>query len=255
MLKTIYAAGILLSLFCFTGCIKADKSEKNCAAIQTVKITGAQKQYYKGDEIKLGSSAQPDAYFSWHRAGMNELSSSTSLTIDYCDKSHEDMYYLTVSNPDCTTHHDSVYISVINKPVEAPCSPTNNTISFSSIPGISFGAASWEFNNTWNRKLLRGYQSYGYPDLNVYFHYYWNSREPEDGEYSISSSITTSDGDAYQVYITSLYGGIYFQSHPGKVYVKHVNGKIQVTICSLTLSGSNGGTSATTTVTGRLTAQ
>lgn len=255
MLKTIYAAGMLLSLFCFTGCVKTDKSEQNCTTIQTVKITGAQKQYYKGDEINLSVSAQPEAYFSWRRAGTNELSMYSSLTINYCDKSHEGMYYLTVSYPGCPTHYDSVYISVINKPVEAPCSPANNAISFSSLPSISFSAASWEFNNTWNRKLLRGYQSFGYPDLNVYFHYYWNNREPEDGEYSISESITTSDGDAYQVYITSLYSGIYFQSHPGKVYVKHVNGKIQVTICNLTLSGSNGGLSATTTVEGKLTAQ
>jgi hypothetical protein len=159
-----------------------------------------------------------------------------------------------VGNSECSSQYDSVYIKVINKVVTPPCNPANNTVTFSSIPDISFSSASWTMDPTWNCRVLRGYQAFGYPDLKIYFHSYWNTREPEDGAYDMASTLTFPDNNLYTVFVVSLYSGIYFQPHPGKVYVAHVNGKIQATFCNLTLSGSTGGPSYTETASGKLTA-
>jgi hypothetical protein len=256
-ITTRFLAG--LSLFfslLFAGCVKSGVSTlDNCNTIRKAKITGAQPSYYTGDEISLKCSVKPEAFFSWRKKdGPSDASNSPTLNISSCTKYDEGWYYLVVSNPDCTTRIDSVYIAVLNKPATAPCTPSNNTVSFSSIPGITFSKASFGIDPSWNCKTLTGYQALGYPDINVYFNYYWNSREPEDGEYSIASTPTFSDNNLYTVLITSLYSSIYFQARPGKVYVSHVNGKLQVTFCSLTLSGSLGGPTYTTTATGRITA-
>ncbi len=106
----------------------------------------------------------------------------------------------------------------------------------------------------WNCKNLSAPSLGGYPDFNIYFEYYWNNKEPEDGAYDISNTITFDDGNPYSVFIASTYSSIYFQANPGKVYVSHVNGKIQVTFCNITFSGSLGGPTYTTSATGNLSA-
>ncbi|HET6994569.1 MAG TPA: hypothetical protein VFI06_06290, partial [Chitinophagaceae bacterium] len=64
---------------------------------------------------------------------------------------------------------------------------------------------------------------------------------------------TQSDGNYNKVFITTVKSSIYWASHPGQtVYVSHVNGKLQVRFCGLTLSGSNGGTGFTTLASGNV---
>lgn len=228
----------------------------DCGKIADAKITGAKSLYHVGDTIDLKSSkTASEAYYSWHSSSaLNEFSNRENVFIYNCTKYNEGWYYLMVGNSECSPQYDSVYIKVINKVVAPPCNPANNTVSFSSIPDISFSSASWILDPSWNCRVLRGYQSPGYPDLKIYFHPYWNTREPEDGAYDMASTLTFPDNNLYTVFVASLYSGIYFQPHPGKVYVTHVNGKIQATFCNLTLSGSLGGPSYTETASGRLTA-
>jgi hypothetical protein len=243
------AAGLLLSAFI------CKKPANTCEEIQQVKITGAQASYYTGDAIHLSTSATPDGFYSWHQSqALNEISTSPQVSVDYCTKYDEGWYYLALSNPDCTSRYDSVYITVKNKPVTPPCSPANNGVSFSSIPSISFSSTTWAMDPTWNCRNLRGYQGAGYPDINIYFNTYWNTREPEDGEYSVASTLTFPDNNLYTIFFASTYSSVYFQAQPGKAYVTHTNGKLQVTFCGLTFSGSLGGPSFTTTATGKLTA-
>ena len=235
----------------------ASQQDNNCKEIQMVKITGAKSSYYVGDPIELATNLIPTiSLFIWnHGDNPNSISGDPTVNINSCTKFDEGWYYLDVSYPDCAQHYDSVYITVINKPAIAPCSPANNMISFSSIPNISFGSTSYVFDANWNCKNLSGYYASGYPDFNIYFDYYWNTKEPEDGEYSISNTITFDDNNPYSVFIASTYSSIYFSANStGKVYVSHVNGKLQVTFCNISLSGTLGGPSYTTSATGKMTA-
>ena len=248
--KKRFIVPAMLALFAFTGCIKSGGDDFDCSKVSKIKIKDAKSLYYVGDTIQLRTDAFSEVYYSWHQSNaLNEISSNNKVVIYSCTKNDEGWYWLTTSNPGCDTHIDSVYIQVINKEVTPPCSPTNNAVSFSLLPGISV-STSWGMHPSWNCKDLSGYQAYGYPDIDVYFNTYWNDKEPENGEYSIASTLTFPDNNVYTVFVTSLYSSIYFSATSGKVYVTHVNGKIQVTFCDLTLSGD----SYKTTAAGKLTA-
>lgn len=246
----------VLPVLCLTSCDQKDSINNNCVEIQQAKIKVDKTSYLVGDDIHLSILHKPGtAYYSWTQSNqLNAISNSDEINISSAEKVHEGWYYVQISYPECATHFDSVYITVKNKAVNAPCSPANNTVTFSSIPDISPATVSWGFNNSWNRKLLGARGAYGYPDFNIYFNTYWDNKEPEDGEYSITDMSSTGQYPPYTVYISSLYSSIFFQASSGKVYVTHVNGKLRATFCDVPLSGSLGGPSYTTTASGTLTA-
>jgi hypothetical protein len=236
------------------GCQKNSDTD-NCLQIQKVRIIASKDSVNVGDTINLTVNEDPSiALFQWTQTNQpNVISYQDHLLIPSAQKSDEGWYYLSVSNPDCTTHFDSVYISVKSKAVPAPCTPPNNTVSFSSIPSLNPATVTWGYDNSWNRRTLAASGSFGYPDFNIYFNTYWDNREPEDGIYTITTMDATNDYPPYTVCITSLYSSVYFEA-TGQVYVSHVNNKLRVTFCSIPLSGSLGGPSFTTTATGMLTA-
>lgn len=255
-MKHVLFISFVLSAMCLNSCDKKDSMDNNCADIQQAKIKVDKTSYLVGDEIHMSILPLPSmAYYSWTQSNhLNAISNDEEVNIFAAEKADEGWYYVQISNPDCTTHFDSVYITVKNKPVTAPCSPANNTVTFSSIPDISPATVSWGFNTSWNRKLLGARGAYGYPDFNIYFNTYWDNKEPEDGEYSITDMSSTGQYPPYTVYISSLYSNIFFQASSGKIYVTHVNGKLRATFCNVPLSGSLGGPSYNTTASGTLTA-
>lgn len=247
----------LLLFGILTGCVKSKEEliEHNCSLIQNVEITGAKEEYMEGENIELGINEQPDiALYKWFRPNSNELSGTTTLRIDYCEKSDQGWYYLAVNYPDCTTKVDSVYISIKHNPADPPCTVTDNKIDFSSIPEISATTVTWGLDASYNKKKLSAYYKSGYPDLNIYFNGYWNDKEPEDGEYDLGNQLTLSDFNPYTVYVSSLYSSILFSGNSGSVFVSHENGKIKVSFCSISLRGSNGSNSFSTDATGSIKA-
>lgn len=260
LLKNYYLAAFVSLTALLFGCQKEGEQDpelaQNCEKIKNVKITTEKTSYTVGDEIHLTVNEMPDiALYTWtHTNSLNSISSDETVDIIYAEKSHEGWYYLHVSYPECESHLDSIYITVKNKVTTAPCTPANNTVTFSSIPDINPATVSWSYNTTWNRRVLSASGSFGYPDFNIYFNTHWDTTEPEDGEYTITGMSETNQYPPYTVYISSLYSGIFFQAGSGKVYVSHVNGKLRVTFCSVSMSGSNGGPSFTATAAGMLTA-
>jgi hypothetical protein len=253
-MKYVYFAICAALLVQLSSCVKEEPD--NCAEIQQVRITVEKDSFYVGDEIHIKVNQLPTiALFTWtHESSPNTISHEKDVYINYAEKGDEGWYYLNVSYPDCASHNDSVYITVKNKPGTAPCTPANNVLEFSTISDLNPASVSWSFDQTWNRKVLAARGASGYPEFNLYFNAYWNTKEPEDGEYSITDMSSTGYYPPYTVYISTLYSSIFFQAGSGKVYVSHVNGKIRVTFCNVPLSGSLGGPSYTTTATGTLTA-
>jgi len=260
MQKKFLPVALLSFIYLFYGCTKSvDPNAEGgmCDRLHKVKIVTAKTTYYVGDTIQLNVNDEVDGFYSWRHSSIpNDLSLGTGFHTDYATKTYQGWFYLSVNNVECNeTVHDSIYIEVINKPAVAPCDPANNTANFSSIPDISFSTATYAINYSYNRKYIGGYKSYGYPDINVYFHPYWLDKEPEDGAYTVATgSIAFGSENVYEVFITSIYSSIFFQPQGGKAYVTHVNGKLQVTFCDVPLRGDLGGAPYTTTVTGKLTA-
>jgi len=238
----------------FSSCLKKADFVDVCDSVAKTKIVATKTSYYVGEEIKLTGNDADDVYYSWyHSNSSGSLSNYSDLTISSCTKSHQGWFYLTGSNPDCTSHTDSVYITVTNNPALPPCTPPNNSMSFSLLSSISSGTGSWFLDGTYgcmNLRLSQGSSSY----LNIYFHNYWNGKDPEDGAYNIINVPSFGSESIYSVYINTVYSSIYFVGNPGKVYVTHAGGKVQVTLCNNTLSGSLGGPSFSSTATGKITA-
>jgi hypothetical protein len=256
---TVILSATTFLFFFSTSCKKAGKNNSdadNCAAIQKVDITNAKTSYYVGDSVYLvASPLAPIALYTWFRdINSNTISGDGFLVIYPCTKGDEGWYYLNISYPDCAYKNDSVYVAIHNPPATAPCSPAANTVSFSSIPNINVSSTTFGLDADFNCKKLYADYGGGYPDFSIYFEFYWNDKEPEDGAYDISNTITFDDNNPYSVFISSLYSSVYFQADPGKVYVSHVNGKLQVTFCNITLSGDLGSAPYTTTATGNLDA-
>ena len=241
---------LLLVIAAFTAC---KKTPDTCALISQVKITGAKALYHVGDTIQLGTSQTPYALYTWVCSSQpNQISGSPNVFIPSCSKYDEGLYTLSVSNSDCASQIDSVYIKVINDPENAPCTPTANTVTFSGLPNISF-STSWGLDPSWNCKNLSANAPYGYPDFNIYFNPWWNNQEPEDGPYSISPDFSWATGP-YTVHIASTYEGLYFEANSDTVYITHNNGKLQATFCNLNLSEVDGTTPYNTSAKGNLTA-
>jgi hypothetical protein len=244
----------LLTLFVlitlFIGC---KKSENVCALIKEVKITGAKSLYHVGDTIQLGTSITPYALYTWFNSNVpNQISGSDGVFIYPCSKTDEGMYTLVVSNADCSTQIDSVYITVVNDPETAPCTTSTNTVTFSSLPDITF-STNWGIDPSYGCKNLSANAPYGYPDFNIYFNPYWNGIEPEDGPYVISPDFSWSVGP-YSVFVASTYESVYFEANADTVYISHNNGKLQANFCQLSMNGSDGFNSFNTTAKGNLTA-
>ncbi len=248
---------IVCNILCLYGCTKATTgTPSNHDEIMSVKITGAAAVYYAGDTISLSTSSMPYANFSWRQQGSaTVISHQPNLVIYGGTKYNEGWYYVTVSDLAYATHTDSVYIKVINRPAVAPCNSANNVVSFSAIPDIKFSTATWGISPAWNCMHLKGYRAVNYPDINIYFHPYWNNHEPEDGAYQAASDTSGFQGaNVYTVYIQSAYEGVYFGAGAGKVYVSHSGNKLQVSFCGLPMTGNFDGAMYTMTATGKLTA-
>ncbi|OQP68417.1 hypothetical protein [Niastella populi] len=249
---------LLLSLFfsVLFGCKKVSE-EENCSAIQQVTIAAEKNSFYVGDEIYLRAKFDDlsfSAYYSWtHTNRVNNISTSPEVHIHSAEKADEGWFYMQVSYPGCAVLIDSVYVSVKNKPAVSPCNPTNNAVTFSTIPDIAPATVTWSYDDGWKRRVLEAYSDWIYPDFKIYFNTFWDAKEPEDGEYNIVGMAATNEYPPYTVYISSLYSGIFLQAGSGKVYVSHVNNKLRVTFCNITLSGYSGGP-VKTTATGALTA-
>lgn len=56
-------------------------------------------------------------------------------------------------------------------------------------------------------------------------------------------------------HVSSVYSNILLRSSTGKLYVTHVNGKLQVRFCTVNLSGVNGSNTINLTASGTITAQ
>ncbi len=262
MKKKIPVLPIAFALFVFSlsaGCKKTGSSSHssasdNCAQIQKIKITGSKGHYTVGDTIKLATNVVADGYYTWTiPSSLNSIAGDPTMMINSCTKYDEGWYYLTVSNPGCDSHTDSLQITVTNKVVAAPCSPADDEVTFSLLPDLNFSSTTWQLDPSWGVKNLSANAYAGPEDFNIYFNPFWNTKEPEDGEYEITNTISFDNAGVYTVFIASTYSSIYFQSYQGSVFISHVNGKIRATFCSVSLSGDNGGPSYQTTANGQLT--
>jgi hypothetical protein len=234
----------------FSACTKAP----NCPAVLNLSVNNATTTI--GGDFKITAPKESDnTTFQWYGPGINSTTNSNTLekfNVKYSDRG---WYYCSKANSECNTSlQDSIFVDVKLNQETPPCTLTNNYISCSNIPNVSLTSITQGFDPTFNGMAVYGSGSFGYPSFRVLFNSYNGNTEPIDGTYTTTNSLTFDITQQYnEVSVSFLYSSIFFHCHPyQKLYVTHVNGKIQVSFCNMVFSS---GSSTLTTCSGKMTKQ
>jgi hypothetical protein len=223
-----FIAGVLAISAFVTGCQKlkhltgADQAD-NCADIQKMKLISPKSHYLVGDTIRIGVTVVANGYYEWHvPSSGSSVSGGPTYEVDSCSKKDQGSYYLSVSDGTCS-NYDSIQVTVTNKPVPAPCTLADNTVSFKGYPTLSTSYPTWRLDQSSNTKDLGLNDNNG--DFFIHFDPYWATREPEDGIYRITTDFFYSDVYSVSMDLTT-YGGSFLTAKSRIVYVSHVNNKV-----------------------------
>ncbi|MET0637298.1 MAG: hypothetical protein ABWZ25_14810 [Chitinophagaceae bacterium] len=222
----------VLSLTFLTACEKKEDSCSNFIEVMADKETPA-----VGEDVTLSVSRQSDYdIYQWFGPDLNETTQSETILLSDIQVSQRGWYYCTSGNTECNTAlTDSVYVDVKLLQEPATCSPGNNTMTGSGIPDVVFDRVTKGLDPTWNGIALEARGAFGYPGVEVLFNSYNGNKEPEDGVYITRNIQSFSPLDEpNSISMSFIYASNYFHCEEGKkVYVKHVNGKLQVTFCDI----------------------
>jgi len=232
----------------FSACTKG----KNCAEKLMLEVSNPSPSV--GSSVTITSSRESEEdVFQWNGPHTNLTNQSNILTIDDLKPSHRGWYYVNKGNTDCNNSlNDSFYLDVKLLQETAPCSPVNNTVSCSNIPDLAASSVTKSFSDTWKGITMEASGSFGYPSFRVIFSSNNGNKEPEDGVYTTQNTLLFDPIEERDlVSVSFLYSNNFYHCQEGsKVYVKHVNGKLQVSFCSLVFGSSP---LPNTTCSGRLT--
>lgn len=232
--------------FIFFSCTKESQSETaitgGCDALKSIHQvkTLSTQSVFIGQPIKVNvPEIEGWRLFSW--VGPNNFNSQypDNNVTEYAELKHEGWYYIHVSNPECTSQLDSVYVDVKLNQGTPSCTVAANTTTYSNLFDNTYSYRFKGIDASYGTLSLTGSGSTG--DLKILFHPYWKTKEPEDGIYTTTISFGQTDANYNKVIVSTVTQSIYWLAAPDKeVYVSHLNGKLQVRFCSLPMSGSNG---------------
>jgi hypothetical protein len=253
--KLLYT-NIILTTFC--GCNKEKNADDaTCQNIQNISIV-ANSPVSIGETIHFGVP-EVGGYRIYHWEGPHNYANQyPEDSITDAQLENEGWYYLNLTgvgvNSDCQKI-DSVYIDVQLNQGVPPCSMAINTTNFSNMPTDTYSSVNKNIDPSYSQKVLAA--SGVFSNLTIYFHTHWRAGEPEDGIYNTTNVpiFDQTDNNYNKVFITTTKSSIYWSSVSDQsVYISHVNSKLQVRFCNLSMSGSNG-TSYTTTASGNIVEQ
>lgn len=195
-----------------------------------------------------------DIFFWSGPAGYSKTTNSNTININEVKYSNRGWYYCSKANSGCnTTIRDSIFIDVKLKQETPPCSLTNNFFSCSNLVyDITLTSITQHMDPGFNGMAVYGGDAFGYPSLRVLFNSYNGNAEPLDGVYLTNDKVLFDITQEYNlVSVSFIYQSKFFHCRPNqKLYVSHVNGKIQISICNMVFSD---GVSITTTCNAKLT--
>lgn len=232
----IFGAALTLVLFFASSCEKSP----NCANELVLIADNLSPEAGSSFTITAPRESSEDVY-QWNGPGVNEITNSNTLTIDNAKVSHRGVYSVQKGNTECNTAlTDTIFIDVRLPQGQPPCTPQNNVIVCSNIPGVTVTNATQSMHPVLNGMALFGSGSFGYPSFTVLFNSYNGDKEPEDGIYKTKNvAIYSPTDEPNTVSVSFLYSSNYYHCQEGaNVYVKHVNGKLSVTFCNLVFGSS-----------------
>ena len=230
--------------------------EKKATCAQSVELTANTLTPTEGELLEITATRETDYdVYQWSGPGLNEMGNHNKITLDPVKLSESGTYYVSKSNADCNSSlQDSIVIDVQLKQETPPCTLTNNRVDCSNIPDVIFTSVNQGFDATFNAVNITAYGGLGYPSFKILFNSYNGNVEPKDGTY-ITTDRQTFDilQEPNEISVSFIYASNFYHCHPGqKVYITHVNGKIQASFCNKTFSSPP---LPFTTCSGRMTEQ
>ena len=236
--KTVIMRTSLLILFAAAALFTSCKKQKICPASMKLTVSNATPSI--GGSFTITAPKETDNnVFQWYGPMQNLVGNSNTLEITNAKYSNRGWYYCSKSNGDCNdVLRDSIYVDVKLLQETPPCTLTNNYINCSNIPSVTLTSVTEGFDPTFNGTAVYGSGTFGYPSFRVLFNSYNGNTEPIDGTYTTTNSLSFDVTQEYnEVSVSFLYSSIFFHCHPNqKLYVTHVNGKIQVSFCNMVFS-------------------
>lgn len=235
-----------------SSCIKPKDSdpETNCGKIQQATMF-SNSPVTMGQTLKFGTQ-EVGGYriYDWSGPNFFDGQSPADSFMD-AQLTLEGWYYLHLySLEDNCEKFDSIYIDIRLQQGTPPCTVANNTTDYNNQFDDTYTSVTKTIDAGTSLKKLYATGPNGV-NLTIFFHPQWNNTEPEDGIYTTVNTLSFS-GNYNKVFVTTTKSSIYWSSREGyNVYVSHVNGKLQVRFCNLSMGGSNG-TSFTTIASGNV---
>lgn len=207
-----------------------------------------------GDKLVITALKESDNdLYQWSGPAGNATTQSATFTIENIKLSQTGVYTCSKSNSDCNTSLvDTILINVQLKKEVPPCTTVNNAIVCSNIPGVTLTSVYHEFDVSFNTMSLKANGGFSYPTFKVFFNSFNGNKEPLDGTH-ITSDRPTFDimQEPNDVSVSFIYASNYYHCRPSqKVFVTHVNGKLQVSFCNMVFES---GGLPNTTCTGKMT--
>lgn len=245
-----------ISLYLFIAAVALFSScQKKPVCPNSMKLTVTTLTPTVGDDIVITAPEENDGdMFQWSGPGVSPTSQSNTLKIYDIKLSQSGVYYCSKSNMDCGYPLiDSVFIDVKLQQEIPPCTPVNNTVNCSNIPGPTFTSVIKSYDPAYNTISLYAGGTIGYPGFTLLFNSYNGNNEPKDGTYiTTDRQAFTMQDEPNIISISFVYASNYYHCRlDKKVYVTHVNGKLQVTFCNLEFASSQ--VTPTTTCSGKIT--
>ncbi len=217
------------------------EKKKECVTSMVLRATPSITPTVGDNVVIIAPEGSDNDVYQWNGPGVNLTNQSRTLDLYDIKLSESGTYNCGLGgNGDCNPVGDTILINVQLKQETPPCTPTNNTVTSTSLPNVSFSSVTQSFHSTWNAVSLYAYAGFGYPGFTVLWNSYNGTAEPRDGTH------VTAEGPSFnilqepnEISISFIYNSNYYHCEKGKnVYVSHVGGKLRLTFCNLSFYSS-----------------
>jgi hypothetical protein len=270
-LKYIYMKKYYLPLvmgLAVTACKKSDDTagggQTPCTSMSSIRITVTAGTVQKGAPLGFSATNVAGITYNWRYPGMTAPVTGTSGNIPAADFNNSGWFVVEARNSCNELYKDSVLVTVQHPQGTAPCSPADQSFSFSNtLPAGSFTVQKMHIPSGGLLTLEGGFTGNS-NFIMLQFHPSYNlSSLPPNGVYttvnlSAGNNPLFGTNDLDKVHIVSLplspFSAVFVATPgTGKLYLSREAGKLKAVVCNAPMFGSYNGTQYTPSLTCSLT--